>query len=289
MYEVVGERAEIEKEAEKLKLCDLAAKQIKVDKLREKKKTVFLGEFAPEEVLAHISKEETKKVYTVNGQDYLVRMNSHRYFVFRESLSCVACGIQGTKMILEHNPADKSPHFNLYAIENGELILMTKDHVRPKALGGGEYHSNLQPMCAICNNLKGSANLTLEAIAELRKLYNENSFLSKNKLKELLKEAKNRLSGEAKYPPVSKYTRRLCLAEVKSRGLLIANTDIHVWRADEGYIGRSVYESLMKNADLVACVKHGTKLEAVDYRNSKIVVKLEDIDVAIYHGHLSVC
>ena len=49
-----------------------------------------------------------------------------------------------------------SYHFNLYAIgENGNWILMTKDHITPKSRGGRDHLSNLQTMCDQCNNRKG--------------------------------------------------------------------------------------------------------------------------------------
>ena len=65
-------------------------------------------------------------------------MNSQRYFIFRESACCAACGLEGTVMVLEQNPHDRNPHFNLYAVEDGKHVLMTKDHVLPKAFGGEE-------------------------------------------------------------------------------------------------------------------------------------------------------
>jgi len=134
----------------------LVRRQVRLERLRERRCNIHLGEFSPEDVLPYICKEEVKRDYIIGTKTYTVRMNSQRYFIFRESLKCVACGLEGTKMILEQNPSDKSPHFNLYAVENGRLVLMTKDHVQPKAYGGEDRHSNYQTMCSICNNLKGS-------------------------------------------------------------------------------------------------------------------------------------
>ena len=46
---------------------------------------------------------------------------------------------------------------NLYAInEKGEEVLMTKDHIEPKSLGGKNSLNNYQTMCTICNCEKGS-------------------------------------------------------------------------------------------------------------------------------------
>lgn len=92
---------------------------------------------------------------------YAVRINSLRYHVFAESAVCCACGIQGTLMCLEYNPSDKlcktkRAHFNLYAIKDGKRVLMTKDHIFPKSLGGTDDLSNLRTMCFPCNFAKGT-------------------------------------------------------------------------------------------------------------------------------------
>ena len=39
----------------------------------------------------------------------------------------------------------------------GEEILFTKDHIIPRAKGGGNDLNNLQTFCALCNQKKGSA------------------------------------------------------------------------------------------------------------------------------------
>ena len=43
--------------------------------------------------------------------------------------------------------------------ENGEEVLMTKDHIIPKSLGGKNTIYNLQPMCQFCNSRKGSSQI----------------------------------------------------------------------------------------------------------------------------------
>jgi hypothetical protein len=141
------------------------------------KNLIRLGEFKIEDVMPFIENSfefDPKREYEVNGVKYLVKMNSQRYFTFQKSMNCVSCGIAGTKFFLERFRSDESPHFNLYAEEDGELILMTKDHIVPKSLGGKDYVSNYQTMCSICNNLKGSSNLTPEEIKKIRDHYNQN-------------------------------------------------------------------------------------------------------------------
>lgn len=165
-----------------------------LSKMRRRQRLKHLGNFSPEDVFPHISTEPSKRDYTVGDKVYSVRMNSDRYFVFRDNPSCVVCGIAGTKMILDMNPADSSPHFNLYAVQNGRLILMTKDHIVPKALGGKDELSNYQAACSICNNLKACFNLTIEQCRELRQLYDNVDRLPKKEVRKLINRRREELA-----------------------------------------------------------------------------------------------
>lgn len=269
---------------------DILRRQVKLEKLRERRCNIQLGVFAPEDVIPYICRDEMKREYTVNGKTYTVRMNSQRYFIFRESLCCAACGLQGTKMILEQNPTDKSPHFNLYGEEFGRLVLLTKDHVRPKAFGGEDRHSNYQTMCAVCNNLKGHAKLTLQGIAELRNLYNENRQAPRKKLRTLLDEAKKNLALPHTTPKINKSNRKQLQAQLKANASepLIANIDLHVWKTSDGsLVGRSVYEHELHGAELLASVKAGTALVPVSSEGTRILIKLSETEsFLIYQGYL---
>ena len=135
-----------------------------------------LGEFSPEDVFPYIAVEEVRRRFMgVDGNPYSVRMNSDRYFCFNRDPKCVCCGIEGEVLILELQKSKKeqSPHFNFYGRYNGDkqLILMTKDHIVPKSLGGTNDHNNLQTMCTICNNLKGGDSITLEELRERRRKF----------------------------------------------------------------------------------------------------------------------
>ena len=128
---------------------------------------VVLGEYKPEEVFPYITVEETRKDYIGNdGNTYSVRMNSDRYYTFNRNPYCACCGILGVTLLLEthHKQLEKHPHFNFYAIDNGEHILLTKDHIVALANGGPNTRSNLQTLCTICNNLKGRDPLTLDEL-----------------------------------------------------------------------------------------------------------------------------
>ncbi len=160
--------------------------QIDLARMKDRKRLVHLGEFDLDEVLPYITEHDSKRDYMIGDQVYSVRMNSDRYFVFKDNPHCVACGIEGTKMILDMNPGDQSPHFNLYAVEDGRYVLMTKDHVLAKARGGTDELSNYQTMCSICNNLKGHYDLTVEQVQELRLLHDNEAMYPRKELRDIV-------------------------------------------------------------------------------------------------------
>jgi 5-methylcytosine-specific restriction endonuclease McrA len=132
-------------------------------------------------------------------------MNSDRYAVFKANPACVACGLVGTKMILDINPGDQSPHFNLYAIESGRYVLMTKDHIIAKSKGGTDELSNYQTCCSICNNLKGNYDLSREQMRELRHIFDNEEKLPKKELRDLLNKTRDEMvrKNHQQDPPVS--------------------------------------------------------------------------------------
>lgn len=90
----------------------------------------------------------------VEGHD--VYTTSLRYKTFIEKgYKCVCCGRTGTYYALEKSKGSNQnrAHFNLYSNDD---VLMTKDHILPKSKGGIDRIENMQTMCTICNNEKGS-------------------------------------------------------------------------------------------------------------------------------------
>lgn len=133
-----------------------------------------LGAFRPEDVLPHITRSRERREYKGgDGRLWKVKMWSNRYFTFRESLSCVVCGLEGTLMSLERGAGNEGqPHFNLYAVDgDGQRTLMTKDHIEPKSRGGEDTADNFQTMCAVCNGLKAHHRLDLTQMELLRAAY----------------------------------------------------------------------------------------------------------------------
>lgn len=103
-------------------------------------------------------------IHNFDGDEIL--LTADRYYVLKKSASCCFCGITGSFFAKEkHVKKDGSPtrnsrtnyyHLNMYAIDkNGKEVLMTKDHIIPKAKGGLNLLSNYQTACSKCNEKKG--------------------------------------------------------------------------------------------------------------------------------------
>ena len=168
--------------------------QVDLARMKDRKRLIHLGEFSLDDVLSYLTEDDYKREYKVDDVSYMIRMNSDRYFVFKNNNRCVSCNIEGTKMILDINPGDQSPHFNLYAEEKGRLVLMTKDHILAKSKGGIDELDNYQTMCCTCNNLKGSYDLELIHMKELRRLYNNHEKLPRKELRDLINKRREEMA-----------------------------------------------------------------------------------------------
>lgn len=117
----------------------------------------FPKKYGVDEVLRYV--DVTAKGVERNYDGNMVWMHSDRYKCFKLSgIKCVKCGLEGKYFCLERNHGSNRSHFNLYAVANdGKEILMTKDHIIPKSLGGKDAISNYQTMCALCNVAKGNS------------------------------------------------------------------------------------------------------------------------------------
>ena len=91
-----------------------------------------------------------------------VSLESDRYAnFFVHGVKCAVCGLEGRYFWLEtpKRAKDKSHrwHLNLYGItEDGNEMMLTKDHVIPKSKGGKNHISNYQVLCERCNAAKGN-------------------------------------------------------------------------------------------------------------------------------------
>lgn len=102
--------------------------------------------------------EKFKKDAKVELDGDIIKGNSQRYqLFFTKGTKCVCCGIEGKYFAKEKRIKDKSYHLNLYGIDdNGQEVLITKDHIIPKSKGGKDELENYQTMCIRCNERKGN-------------------------------------------------------------------------------------------------------------------------------------
>jgi len=106
----------------------------------------------------HISKQNREVIETIDDViSFLeVKKDHHRLMVFHQKgLVCASCGLVGNKILIT-KWFDGSIHIDLYHISPELKMLMTVDHIIPKARGGKEHLQNKQPMCEKCNFNKGS-------------------------------------------------------------------------------------------------------------------------------------
>lgn len=134
--------------------------------MQKKQKMIRKEIYTIEDVLAkrdvysdgETSYKKKKSSLKVNFDGDIINMGSLRYQTFAEKgVKCAYCGVEGRYFAKEKHPNSNSVsyHFNLYAIDdNGDEILMTKDHILPKSKGGLDNIDNMQTMCTLCNQQK---------------------------------------------------------------------------------------------------------------------------------------
>ena len=104
------------------------------------------------------AKNKKTKYLVING--VTVKMSSQRYVVFLETsgTKCKCCKKEATYFAVERQKGSCEHYFlNLYNKEKKKPeVLMTKDHIIPRSLGGRSTIENYQTMCQTCNSRKGS-------------------------------------------------------------------------------------------------------------------------------------
>jgi 5-methylcytosine-specific restriction endonuclease McrA len=73
-------------------------------------------------------------------------------------LKCWECGVEADRFIVKHhkNDQNKPPVLELFAHTGKSLVMMTRDHIVPKSLGGVDHVDNLRPGCEKCNGRRKS-------------------------------------------------------------------------------------------------------------------------------------
>jgi hypothetical protein len=139
---------------------------------------ITLAQYPLSEVLPFIPKDRSDKVskrifIDDLGNEYNIKTHSLRLITFKKSQSCICCGLTADRFLLQR-AVDENPHLNMYGEKEGKLILFTMDHFIPQSKGGTNDLTNLQTMCAECNELKGNSFISNERLRKLIKEYHEN-------------------------------------------------------------------------------------------------------------------
>jgi len=121
-----------------------------------------------DDVLVAIRNQRGKMTITHEGEKVTVSLSaSRRLKTYLKGTSCVHCGIEAHYFAVEQGPRW---HLNLYHLkENGKEVMMTSDHIVPKAKGGTDGLHNRQPMCQPCNNLKADYDSVEQALENKKK------------------------------------------------------------------------------------------------------------------------
>jgi hypothetical protein len=124
-------------------------------------RSISIQRYELQDILSHIRTALAGGPEKIELDGELVAVTSVRLRTFAfHGTRCVSCGIQGAHFRKElAQPTDPRPHLALYATGQPDMIevLMTKDHIVPRARGGSDALWNMQPMCLRCNERKGDS------------------------------------------------------------------------------------------------------------------------------------
>ena len=76
----------------------------------------------------------------------------------RAEMVCWHCGIKATCWVVNKGQNDivSKPVLDLFATTRGRYVLMTRDHIIPRSLGGANDVRNLRVGCTDCNSARGN-------------------------------------------------------------------------------------------------------------------------------------
>lgn len=248
------EREALESLLQALSKSDIPRFDIKVFAVGSREEARVISELCWKKSVEKIYESKNSLVVRDGGKRRRAKMNPQRFFLFRENNRCVCCGAIGGKLLVEMNDSDKSPHLNLYAKSGKDLVLMTRDHIQPKSLGGGDHISNYQTMCSVCNSLKGHSNIRLSDLSRLRSFYDQHRGKSKRELHFAVERERARLCRPWKFGP---HQSKKCLSSIEtptSRTI----TDLAVYRLPDGSLAaRSICEKPIQKTIYVGNIRRG--------------------------------
>lgn len=124
--------------------------------------------------------QSRKFSYLHGGIMYEISISDTAKIVARDP-KCCFCGAEATKAFIVKQ--QNSFGIRFFTEKNGELILFTKDHKKPKSKGGRNRFNNYQTCCEVCNRLKGNISQNNEiskCVVDLRKkISNQRDYIFK--------------------------------------------------------------------------------------------------------------
>jgi hypothetical protein len=129
------------------------------------------------QTLSHIGGQPWK--VNLNGVEHTLKTGSQRLQLFKKTQVCACCGIQGRFFRIEHHKGDVAPVINLYGaggVDNGYVVLMTMDHIIPRAKRGPTTADNVQLLCADCNQLKADELISIKDLQKKARIVAKRKF-----------------------------------------------------------------------------------------------------------------
>lgn len=115
-------------------------------------KYTLLKEYSIEEIEAMKGEEFFLDLEVTDRKIKLRRANYYTEIGYE--CASPECNTTGEKYIVGI-AKDGAIHLDLYGIDkDGDLHMITIDHIQPKSKGGPDHVSNYAPMCMVCNSIK---------------------------------------------------------------------------------------------------------------------------------------
>ena len=104
-------------------------------------------------------------------QGYTIWTDTDRYeSLYVHGCKCAKCGLEASFAAIEKETSSKDKfHINVYGTRksDGKHIVLTKDHIYPRSMGGLDIMENYQTLCASCNcNKNNKAEISIEEAIE---------------------------------------------------------------------------------------------------------------------------
>lgn len=120
---------------------------------------IFFNEISLDDGLKLLSAPRGERL--VKGREVSLCSGAMLFLALEGSeIKCWKCGCVADRWVLMLGPNDlvkSKPVLNLFAYKHGRLVMMNRDHIIPKSVGGMDTVKNLRPACEDCNGNRGNA------------------------------------------------------------------------------------------------------------------------------------